>query len=765
MALRTTLGVLACGGSVCAGRGGGGGLGVGFDVQLQPSALHYYSGSHAIKSRFASSSPRSHRDGAVLLHLSLTTVTFRPCLANATLGPALLCYSSPSTLLYPSPTAANLRKSQESTLGRHALAIALPHTMYYERKELIQSLDLLCFVLFVYTWLLDNRTLLLLIKSALQVQFCNPLQLHPTWSLPFFVVFLACLNALLALAHLWAPASATNRGDAILIDFVGQDAAPGRLHMLGIDLCVAAVQLLMTVVAFECAKDQAKQDGEQSLLDDTTERQGEERGQGWDVRDEEAALFGLDTDDEARREKNEFDALHCRRTLTAHRRRHCKSAVPARRAARRGSARATAPTATGSDRRSTGHESHTTLLAASTRSASTCRRRCAASVCGAGACIRRRLVATHVADRRAQHGPTPPLASLSSLSSPLGLEPLWPIAHRQLSCRVHTEKREMCDSFKTFLVICGIRDDLQEPASIVNLARCFPAPCAPSEEGCEVTGRTKQTTLPLCPGSLSREPWRTMGSQLDKTGVAEAKGRERRSPQSNKGNAKNTCGIASFVPADVDDEDRALRCMDVSICPRAQDHRLLVCVCVGGVVWCGDEESRLDARGVEHDANAGSEGLGRDVVRELGTDDTRVAVRAGDAAPDDADLAATHLLGGLVDVGDALAKVELGLLGLLNTLDLDEGASVGANAVALLQEIWYRILPMLSALTIACAALAASSMLKYRRKLCGDSSSHHRTSILLPHQLDANARATVCSPWRSKAVALNATVTMQSMLC
>ncbi len=237
------------------------------------------------------------------------TVTFSDALANATLGPALLCHYSPSTLLHLSLTCSNLRELQQSTLGRHALAIALPHTMYYERKELIQSLDLLCFVLFVYTWLLDNRTLLLLIKSALQVQFCNPLQLHPTWSLPFFVVFLACLNALLALAHLWAPASATNRGDAILIDFVGQDAAPGRLHMLGIDLSVALVQLLMTIVAFECAKDQAKQDGEQSQLDDTTEREGEERGQGWDVRDEEAALFGLDTDDEARRERTSL--THC----------------------------------------------------------------------------------------------------------------------------------------------------------------------------------------------------------------------------------------------------------------------------------------------------------------------------------------------------------------------------------------------------------------------------------------------------------------------
>ncbi|CBQ69053.1 conserved hypothetical protein [Sporisorium reilianum SRZ2] len=176
--------------------------------------------------------------------------------------------------------------------------------MYFERKELIQSLDLLCFILFVYTWLLDNRTFLLIVKAALQVQFCNPVQMHPTWSLPFFVVFLCCLNLILALAHLWTPPSQTNTGDAIFIDFVGHTTLPGRLHVLMIDAFVCFVQLVMTVVAFEMGKDDAKPDDEPSALDDaTTMLEQEDLGQGWDVRDEEARLFGLDQDDERKRQR------------------------------------------------------------------------------------------------------------------------------------------------------------------------------------------------------------------------------------------------------------------------------------------------------------------------------------------------------------------------------------------------------------------------------------------------------------------------------
>lgn len=72
--------------------------------------------------------------------------------------------------------------------------------------------------------------------------------------------------------------------------------------MLFIDALVWFVQLVMTVVAFEMGKDQVKADQEPSALDDSTSllEQGD-LGQGWDVRDEEANLFGLDQDDESKR--------------------------------------------------------------------------------------------------------------------------------------------------------------------------------------------------------------------------------------------------------------------------------------------------------------------------------------------------------------------------------------------------------------------------------------------------------------------------------
>ena len=82
----------------------------------------------------------------------------------------------------------------------------------------------------------------------------------------------------------------------------------------------------------------------------------------------------------------------------------------------------------------------------------------------------------------------------------------------------------------------------------------------------------------------------------------------------------------------------------------------------------------LYRRRVKHDADGGTEGLGREVVLELGADDTGVAVRAGDLAlfscyislvrqsswrsyPDDADLGALDRPLCAVDVGYPLAGV------------------------------------------------------------------------------------------------------------
>lgn len=47
-------------------------------------------------------------------------------------------------------------------------------------------------------------------------------------------------------------------------------------------------------------------------------------------------------------------------------------------------------------------------------------------------------------------------------------------------------------------------------------------------------------------------------------------------------------------------------------------------------------------------------------------------VRAGDLAPDHANVGAADLTLGAVDESDLLAKVEVGGLGVINTLDLDQ---------------------------------------------------------------------------------------------
>lgn len=79
--------------------------------------------------------------------------------------------------------------------------------------------------------------------------------------------------------------------------------------------------------------------------------------------------------------------------------------------------------------------------------------------------------------------------------------------------------------------------------------------------------------------------------------------------------------------------------------------------------------------GVQHDTNRSAERLSGKGSSELGTDNARVAVRAGDLAPDHADLGATDLLLAAVDESNTLAKVEVGTGDIVNTLNLDEGGT------------------------------------------------------------------------------------------
>jgi len=75
-------------------------------------------------------------------------------------------------------------------------------------------------------------------------------------------------------------------------------------------------------------------------------------------------------------------------------------------------------------------------------------------------------------------------------------------------------------------------------------------------------------------------------------------------------------------------------------------------------------------------------------VGELGTDNAGVAVRAGNFAPDHADLGSADLLLAPVDKGDLLAEVEVGGSSVINALDLDQAClGMGVPATTLITQV------------------------------------------------------------------------------
>ena len=71
---------------------------------------------------------------------------------------------------------------------------------------------------------------------------------------------------------------------------------------------------------------------------------------------------------------------------------------------------------------------------------------------------------------------------------------------------------------------------------------------------------------------------------------------------------------------------------------------------------------KLDVRWVQEDSDSSTESLWRQVVSELGSNDTVVTVSSSDLTPHDSNLGASNLLGGPVDIGNALTQVKLSVL-------------------------------------------------------------------------------------------------------
>jgi hypothetical protein len=103
-----------------------------------------------------------------------------------------------------------------------------------------------------------------------------------------------------------------------------------------------------------------------------------------------------------------------------------------------------------------------------------------------------------------------------------------------------------------------------------------------------------------------------------------------------------------------------------------------------------EQEGRLDPGWVEHDADPGSHGLGRQVAAELGAHRAGVPVRAGHLAPDATQLRLLLAVGhrglvlGLVHESAPLTHIPPGLLLVLAALQLEEGGVLVLVALAAL---------------------------------------------------------------------------------
>jgi len=116
----------------------------------------------------------------------------------------------------------------------------------------------------------------------------------------------------------------------------------------------------------------------------------------------------------------------------------------------------------------------------------------------------------------------------------------------------------------------------------------------------------------------------------------------------------------------------------------------------------------LYRRRVQHDTNGSTERLGGKGGGELGADDAGVSCRdtlddcscrrspgrvlitvwSGDLAPDHADLGAADLLLAPVDESNLLAEIEVGGVGVINTLNLDQaGSRAGGVTRALVAQV------------------------------------------------------------------------------
>ena len=77
-------------------------------------------------------------------------------------------------------------------------------------------------------------------------------------------------------------------------------------------------------------------------------------------------------------------------------------------------------------------------------------------------------------------------------------------------------------------------------------------------------------------------------------------------------------------------------------------------------------------REATYDTNRSTKDLGRQVLAETSLDNTVSTMSTSDTTPDNTDLGTVDFTLSTVDIGNTLTKIELSVLGSLNTFNLDQ---------------------------------------------------------------------------------------------
>jgi hypothetical protein len=80
------------------------------------------------------------------------------------------------------------------------------------------------------------------------------------------------------------------------------------------------------------------------------------------------------------------------------------------------------------------------------------------------------------------------------------------------------------------------------------------------------------------------------------------------------------------------------------------------------------QQTNLDVGRIEHDPNSSTKSLGRKVLLEVCSDNTRISMRSSDLSPDNSDFGSSDFLAGTVHKGHSLSEVELSFLRRRNAL-------------------------------------------------------------------------------------------------